>query len=77
MDRRWITVLPNVGFPELILLLAIALIVFGPQRLAGMGAALGRAFREFRRSLQEPPEASDPQFEDRPEPEPPPSPPQA
>jgi sec-independent protein translocase protein TatA len=47
-------VLPNVGFPELILLLAIALLVFGPQRLAGMGTALGRAIREFRRGLQEP-----------------------
>ncbi len=46
--------LPNVGFPELILLLAIALLVFGPQRLAGMGTALGRAIREFRRGLQEP-----------------------
>jgi len=47
-------VLPNVGFPELILLLAIALLVLGPQRLAGMGTALGRAIREFRRGLQEP-----------------------
>jgi len=47
-------VLPNVGFPELILLLAIALLVFGPQRLAGIGTALGRAIREFRRGLQEP-----------------------
>ena len=46
--------LPNVGFPELILFLAIALLVFGPQRLAGMGTALGRAIREFRRGLQEP-----------------------
>ena len=46
--------LPNVGFPELILLLAIALLVFGPQRLAGIGTALGRAIREFRRGLQEP-----------------------
>src|SRR3990172_8796831 len=51
---RWNGVLPNVGFPELILLLAIALLVFGPQRLAGMGTALGRAIREFRRGLQEP-----------------------
>ena len=49
--------LPNVGFPELILLLAIALLVFGPQRLAGMGTALGRAIREFRRGLQEPDQA--------------------
>lgn len=44
--------LPNVGLPELIVLLAIALLVFGPQRLVGMGTALGRAIREFRRGLE-------------------------
>ncbi len=48
--------LPNVGFPEMILILAIALLVFGPQRMAGMGAALGRAIREFRRALEAPEE---------------------
>lgn len=48
--------LPNVGWPELILVFVIALLVFGPQRLAGVGAALGKAIREFRHSLQEPDE---------------------
>ncbi len=57
------TVLPNVGIPELIVVFAIALLVFGPQRLAGMGAALGRAIREFRRAVAEP-------DEDRPDSEP-------
>jgi len=44
--------LPNVGWPELIVVLLLALLVFGPQRLAGVGSALGRAIREFRRALE-------------------------
>lgn len=46
--------LPNVGWPELIIVFVIALLLFGPQRLAGIGSALGKAIREFRHSLQEP-----------------------
>jgi sec-independent protein translocase protein TatA len=45
--------MPNVGWPELMLILGIALLLFGPQRLAGIGAALGKAMREFRRGLAE------------------------
>ena len=45
--------LPNVGWPELILLFAIALLLFGPQRLAGIGSTLGKTIREFRRSLHD------------------------
>jgi sec-independent protein translocase protein TatA len=59
--------LPNVGFPELILILAIALLVFGPQRLAGIGGAVGRAMREFRRGLRE----GEHEAEEPPEPPPP------
>lgn len=45
--------IPNVGWSELLLIFAIALLLFGPQRLAGVGAALGKAMREFRRGLAE------------------------
>lgn len=45
--------LPNVGWPELILILVVALIIFGPQRLAGIGGALGKAIREFRGAVRE------------------------
>jgi sec-independent protein translocase protein TatA len=34
--------MPHVGWPELIVILVLALIIFGPQRLAGIGGALGR-----------------------------------
>lgn len=38
----------NLGFGELLLILAIALIVFGPDKLPDIGKHLGRAVRSFR-----------------------------
>lgn len=43
--------LPNVGWPELTVIAIIALLIFGPQRLAGVGAALGKAIKEFRNAM--------------------------
>jgi sec-independent protein translocase protein TatA len=41
----------NVGFPELIVLLIIALIVLGPKKLPDAGRALGNGMREFKESI--------------------------
>jgi TatA/E family protein of Tat protein translocase len=38
----------NIGAPELIILLVLALIIFGPGKLPEVGNALGKTFREFR-----------------------------
>ncbi|GBD14887.1 Sec-independent protein translocase protein TatA [bacterium HR25] len=46
----------NLGVPELLIILAIVVLLFGATRLAGVGGALGRAIREFRRELREPTE---------------------
>jgi sec-independent protein translocase protein TatA len=40
----------NIGAPELIILLVLALIIFGPGKLPEVGQALGRTVREFRRA---------------------------
>ena len=40
----------NIGAPELLIILVLALIIFGPGRLPEVGSALGRTIREFRRS---------------------------
>ncbi len=45
--------LPNIGIPELILILAVALIVFGPGKLPEVGKSLGKTIREFRNSSRE------------------------
>jgi len=49
---------PNIGPGELILILAVILVVFGPGKLPEIGAAVGRSFREFRKATTE---AIDPQ----------------
>lgn len=41
--------MPNVGFPELIIILIIALIIFGPGKLPEIGKAMGKAFSEFKK----------------------------
>ena len=39
--------------PELILILAIFILLFGAQKLPEVGAALGRAIREFKKNLND------------------------
>jgi sec-independent protein translocase protein TatA len=38
----------RIGAPELILILAIALVIFGPSKLPEIGRSLGKALGEFR-----------------------------
>ncbi len=45
--------MPHIGAPELILVLALALIIFGPGKLPDLGKAVGKTIREFRRSSSE------------------------
>jgi len=42
-----------VGMPELIIILVIALIVFGPRKLPDLGRSLGRSLSEFKRASSE------------------------
>ncbi len=41
----------NIGLPEILVVLVIALIIFGPKRLPELGRSLGRGIREFRSSI--------------------------
>ena len=43
----------GIGMPELILILALALIVLGPRRLPEIARALGKGMAEFRRATDE------------------------
>jgi Tat protein translocase TatB subunit len=43
----------GIGFPELLLILALALIVLGPKRLPDLARALGRGLSEFKRATEE------------------------
>ena len=43
--------MPNIGFPELIIVLVIVMLVFGGSRLPAMGEGLGKAIRNLKRGL--------------------------
>ena len=40
----------NIGFPEMVLIFIVALLVFGPKRLPELGRSLGKGLSEFRRA---------------------------
>jgi sec-independent protein translocase protein TatA len=50
----------NIGAPELIILLVLALIIFVPRKLPEVGQALGRTVREFRHASDQLDLSSDP-----------------
>lgn len=52
--------LSNIGFPGLILILVIALIIFGPSKLPEIGRSLGRSLREFKDSVKDLTDDSEP-----------------
>ena len=45
--------LSNIGIPGLILIVILALILFGPKKLPELGRAVGQTFREFKTSARE------------------------
>lgn len=45
--------MPNIGVPGLIIILIIALIVFGPSKLPQLGRAVGQTLKEFKNSTKD------------------------
>ena len=48
--RRTESGMPQLGAPELILILVIVILVFGVGKIGDVGAALGKGIREFRKA---------------------------
>ncbi len=45
--------LPGFHGFDLIIILVIALVIFGPKKLPEMGAAIGKSIKEYRKSMKE------------------------
>ncbi|NBX93503.1 MAG: twin-arginine translocase TatA/TatE family subunit [Proteobacteria bacterium] len=43
----------NLGFPEIVLISAIVLLIFGPKRLPELAKGLGKGIREFKKALSQ------------------------
>lgn len=41
----------NLSLPHLLIVVAVAMLIFGPKRLPEIGASLGKGIREFRKSI--------------------------
>ena len=55
--------LSNIGIPGLILILVLALIIFGPSKLPEIGRAFGKTLREFKNATKDMIEDDDKQQE--------------
>ena len=42
----------GIGVPELVVILVIALVIFGPGKLPEIGSALGKGIRDFKKSFE-------------------------
>ncbi|GAC1655269.1 MAG: hypothetical protein NVS4B8_30390 [Herpetosiphon sp.] len=43
----------DISVPELLIILAIVIVLFGANRLAGLGSAMGNSVREFRKAVRD------------------------
>jgi sec-independent protein translocase protein TatA len=43
----------NLGFPELVIIFVVALLVFGPRKLPELGKSLGKSLAEFKKATNE------------------------
>lgn len=46
----------GIGFPELLIILVIVLIIFGANKLPEIGAGMGKAIKNFKKATSEPDE---------------------
>ncbi len=45
--------MPGFHAPELIIILVVALLIFGPKKLPEMGSAIGKSIKEFKKGVNE------------------------
>jgi sec-independent protein translocase protein TatA len=50
----------EIGPPELVIVLIIVLLIFGPGRIVKLARELGQSIRQFRQGLDTPPDADEP-----------------
>ena len=43
----------KIGIPELLIIFAIAMLIFGPSKLAGLGKSLGEDIRGFKSAMSD------------------------
>jgi sec-independent protein translocase protein TatA len=49
----------KIGLPEILLILGIALLLFGPSKFASLGKSIGEGLRNFKSAMKEEPSKKD------------------
>jgi sec-independent protein translocase protein TatA len=49
----------KLGLPEILLILAVALLIFGPSKLADLGKGLGEGIKNFKSAMKDGEEGTD------------------
>jgi len=50
----------GIGMPEMVVILIVALVFFGPGKLPDLGNSIGKAIRGFKKAMEEPETKPDP-----------------
>jgi sec-independent protein translocase protein TatA len=53
----------GLGWPEVLIILLAAVIIFGPKKIPEMGSALGKTLRGFKEEMDAPPEEQEAEYE--------------
>jgi TatA/E family protein of Tat protein translocase len=48
-----LALIPSMGWPEMLMIFAVILLIFGPQKLPQIADALGKSIRKFRSAATE------------------------
>ena len=56
--------LGGIGAPELVVILVIVLVLFGPKRLPQLGSSLGKTVKNIREGMESEDDAEDVEYED-------------
>jgi sec-independent protein translocase protein TatA len=52
-DDRRATQMPNLGGPELIIILAVFVLLFGAKKLPELGSSFGKSIKNFKRGIED------------------------
>lgn len=52
-DMPFLSIIPSIGWPEMLLILGVVLLIFGPQKLPEIAEAMGKSIRKFRTATRE------------------------
>ena len=54
----------GLGWPEVIIIMVVAILIFGPKKIPELGSTLGKTLRGFKEEIKEPSDEDNPDFDE-------------